>query len=251
MRHADITSVNPRGASEETSGQDNLDYYGVDASEAMAKTDLEQILDHYDMIIDTTAEWKVDPHLIAGIISRESRAGNALVNGWGDHGNAFGLMQVDKRHHNLQAEWNSKEHLDQGIEILVGFMDEIKKMFPEWSGGKQLRGALAAYNKGPDNVRKAVDEGRDVDYYTTGQDYSSDVMARAQWYMKHCDAIESDGPPPLVMKSVAFAKKTGGNVGAPIGAAVGAAVGGPGGAAVGAVVGGAVANEVAKKAGKK
>lgn len=36
----------------------------------------------------------VDPAVIAGIISRESHAGSVLKDGWGDHGNAFGLMQV-------------------------------------------------------------------------------------------------------------------------------------------------------------
>lgn len=37
----------------------------------------------------------VDPAIIAAIMSRESRAGNALdANKWGDHGNAYGLMQV-------------------------------------------------------------------------------------------------------------------------------------------------------------
>jgi len=37
---------------------------------------------------------KMDPAVIAGIISRESRAGAALKDGWGDRGNGFGLMQV-------------------------------------------------------------------------------------------------------------------------------------------------------------
>lgn len=36
----------------------------------------------------------VDGAVIAGIISRESHAGTILDNGWGDHGNGFGLMQV-------------------------------------------------------------------------------------------------------------------------------------------------------------
>lgn len=36
----------------------------------------------------------IDPALIAAIISRESRAGNLLDNGWGDEHKAWGLMQV-------------------------------------------------------------------------------------------------------------------------------------------------------------
>lgn len=67
---------------------------GVEASNAMAKTDLGR-MGRYRGIINTAAtERGIDPALVAAIISRESRAGNALDNGWGDHGKAWGLMQV-------------------------------------------------------------------------------------------------------------------------------------------------------------
>lgn len=36
----------------------------------------------------------IEAAVIAGVISRESHAGASLKNGWGDHGNGFGLMQV-------------------------------------------------------------------------------------------------------------------------------------------------------------
>lgn len=62
----------------------------------MARIDLQR-MKKYTGIIKTAGEnYDVDPALIAGIISRESRAGNQLVNGWGDHGKAFGLMQVER-----------------------------------------------------------------------------------------------------------------------------------------------------------
>jgi len=37
---------------------------------------------------------KMDPTVIVGIISRESRAENVLKNEWDSAGNGFGLMQV-------------------------------------------------------------------------------------------------------------------------------------------------------------
>ncbi|CAB1344700.1 unnamed protein product [Coregonus sp. 'balchen'] len=84
----------------------------------------------------------VAPSIIAGIISRETRAGTGagLVNVWGDNGNGFGLMQV----------------------------------------GTQLSfaGGLAAYNRGLDNVHSYSR----VDENTTGGDYSRDVLARATFY---------------------------------------------------------------------
>lgn len=67
---------------------------GVAASNTMAQTDLGR-MNNYKAIIQRVGGKKdVDPAIIAGIISRESRAGNVLVNGWGDNGNAWGLMQV-------------------------------------------------------------------------------------------------------------------------------------------------------------
>lgn len=40
----------------------------------------------------------IHPAVIAGLASRESRAGKLLysTNGWGDHHNAYGIMQVKK-----------------------------------------------------------------------------------------------------------------------------------------------------------
>ena len=62
----------------------------------MAKRDGTFMEPYKDMIISVGRELGVEPALIAGIISRESRGGTAInqTGGWGDHGNAFGLMQV-------------------------------------------------------------------------------------------------------------------------------------------------------------
>ena len=75
---------------------------GVPASQKMAKDDLGN-METYKTIIENVAKrHDVDPALIAGIISRESEAGFSIKNtkppGWGDKGNAFGLMQVISLH---------------------------------------------------------------------------------------------------------------------------------------------------------
>ncbi|CAL8273442.1 unnamed protein product [Gadus morhua 'NCC'] len=182
----DILKVETTGASEETA----VAYYdrnlhkGVTASEIMAKEDLDS-MKKYKTIIKNVAERRhVNPALIAGIISRESEAGFSIKNtkppGWGDKGNAFGLMQIDKRHYDIPKShgWDGEGHLDYATQILVCFIGRIKRKFPSWTAEEQLKGALAAYNKG-DNV---VHSYNNVDENTTGKDYSNDVVGRAQWY---------------------------------------------------------------------
>ncbi|KAJ8356109.1 hypothetical protein SKAU_G00189030 [Synaphobranchus kaupii] len=93
--------------------------------------------------------------MIAGIISRETRGGSEnvmLKGGWGDHGNAFGLMQVDKRRHTPEGGWDSEQHLNQATGILVSSIEQIQVKFKSWSKEQQLKGGLAAYNMGIQNV---------------------------------------------------------------------------------------------------
>uniref|UniRef100_A0A4W5RWC1 Lysozyme g n=2 Tax=Hucho hucho TaxID=62062 RepID=A0A4W5RWC1_9TELE len=122
----------------------------------------------------------VAPSIIAGIISRETRAGTGagLDGGWGNNGNAFGLMQVDKNWHKPQGKWDSEEHLSQATGILVDIIESVRRKFPSWTKEQQLRGGLAAYNMGLDNVHSPSR----VDENTTGKDYSKDVLTRAQFY---------------------------------------------------------------------
>ncbi|CAL8332700.1 unnamed protein product [Merluccius merluccius] len=153
----------------------------------MAETDAERMEDYEDMIKRVGQRYDVDPAVIAGIISRESRAGNTIrsTNGWGDHGNAFGLMQVDVNpnggNHTAEGRWDSEEHLNQATGILVDFIERIQDKFPNWCAEQKLKGAIAAYNMGDGNVHSY----ENVDQHTTGGDYSNDVTARAQWYKQH------------------------------------------------------------------
>ncbi|MEE6470432.1 hypothetical protein FKM82_008969 [Ascaphus truei] len=168
------------GASCATAQQDKLPYCGVRASERLAETDLKNMNKYKAKILAVARNKCVDGAVIAGIISRESRAGAVLINGWGDHYNAFGLMQIDKRYHKIRGAWNSEENISEGTQILIEMYSAIKKKFPRWSINELLKGAIAAYNAGPGNIRGYPE----VDSRTTGHDYSNDVVARAKYYRK-------------------------------------------------------------------
>ncbi|KAM3624237.1 uncharacterized protein V6R79_020898 [Siganus canaliculatus] len=180
--YGDIMKVETTGASWQTSQQDGLGYYGVKASETMAETDAGRMERYRLMIKRVGRRKKIDPALIAAIISRESRAGNTLDDGWGDYRRAWGLMQVDVTEEGGRnipvGAWDSEEHLDQATGELVKFINKIRNKFPGWTKEQVLKGGIAAYNMGDGNVHSY----EDVDANTTGGDYSNDVVARAQWY---------------------------------------------------------------------
>ncbi|XP_073318871.1 lysozyme g-like [Pagrus major] len=182
MGYGNIMDVETTGASEKTARQDGLGYTGVKASHKMAETDAGRMEKYRSKINSVGGKYGIDPAVIAAIISRESRAGNALKDGWGDGGNAWGLMQVDVNPqgggHTARGAWDSEEHLCQGTEILVDFIKQITNKLPGWTKEQQLKGGIAAYNMGAGNVRTV----ERVDVGSTGGDYSNDVVARAQWY---------------------------------------------------------------------
>ncbi len=72
-------------------------FKGVEASKKLAEHDLARMEQYKSKIIKVGTAKQMDPAVIAAIISRESRAGAALKDGWGDHGNGFGLMQVSQK----------------------------------------------------------------------------------------------------------------------------------------------------------
>uniref|UniRef100_A0A674N2G9 Lysozyme g n=1 Tax=Takifugu rubripes TaxID=31033 RepID=A0A674N2G9_TAKRU len=180
--YGNIMSIETSGASATTAAGDRLGP-GIQGSREMARIDLERMKKYKSIIRQAGQKCDVDPALIAGIISRESRAGNQLVNGRGDHGRAFGLMQIDPQNSGITpvGSWDSVEHLIQATKILLSFIDVIKNKFPSWNANQHLKGAIAAYNMGDQNVRSY----ETVDAATTGRDYSNDVVARAQWYKRY------------------------------------------------------------------
>lgn len=85
--------------------------------------------------------------------------------GWGR-----GLMQHDFES-SLLFDWRDPAvNVDRGAKLLAELLAE----FP-----RAPRSAIASYNCGPQRVRDAILAGLDVDRYTTGRDYSADVMRRA------------------------------------------------------------------------
>jgi Bacterial SH3 domain/Transglycosylase SLT domain len=132
------------------------------------------------------SKW-LKPSIVAAIGSRESNWGSALdSNDAGDGGHGRGIMQIDDRYHqNFLATQNWR---DPGVNIkyavdnvLVDYYNYLDKN-TNLEGFDLLRGAIASYNAGPGNVVDAVNAGLDVDAYTTGKDYSWDVIQRAGWF---------------------------------------------------------------------
>ncbi|NXW36770.1 LYG protein, partial [Phaetusa simplex] len=180
-RYGNILNVDTTGASEATARPEGLSYAGVPASEKIAEKDLKNMAKYKARITKVGNSKCVDPAVIAGIISRESHAGTVLEDGWGDFGNAFGLMQVDKRFHKIVGSWDSEEHLVQGTQILCDMIKAIQKKFPTWTKEQQLKGGISAYNMGPNSVQTY--DGIDIN--TTHHDYANDVVARAKFYKRH------------------------------------------------------------------
>jgi hypothetical protein len=146
--------------------------------------------------------------VIAAIVSRESAWGLSLTPlgpaGTGDfakreafdggtglppdgHGWGRGLMQID-------YEWQEFAHTDKwkdpssniaaGCNIL-----DVNRVFilrhADLHSMLLLRAVVSAYYCGPGNVIKALNRKFDVDHYTSGGNYSVDVMSRAGWFQLH------------------------------------------------------------------
>ncbi|MFL5344075.1 MAG: peptidoglycan-binding protein [Hyalangium sp.] len=179
--NAILSKYKPTGASEVTAHQDGL-HAGVAASHKMAETDRARLQKYAPEFAAAGKKYGLPPALLAAIASRESRGGAALDSrGFGDHGNGYGLMQVDKRYHKLEGGPHSTAHIEQAAGILKADLNAVKKAHPSWPPEQQLRGAVAAYNSGAGNVQTI----KNMDVGTTGNDYSNDVWARAQDLAPH------------------------------------------------------------------
>jgi len=129
-----------------------------------------------DIFVSVGSALVLPPEVLAAIAWRESCFGKNLdPKGFGDHGFGYGIMQVDRRHHQLVGEPSSVEHVTQAATILRDMLNAVSRAHPSWSKADQLRGAIAAYNVGPGNVRTV----ERMDVGTTGNNYSADVLAKA------------------------------------------------------------------------
>ena len=158
----------------------------------MAQTDLNRVKDTADVLSTAANKFGVPAALIAALASRESRCGKVLTpQGLGDKDNAFGILQVDKRFHTPEGTVDSAgkptpkslEHIEQATGIFVEYLDQVEKAHPDWEDEFLLKGAVVAYNAGVSTVQ--TKNGMDIG--TTGDDYGSDVIARAKFYLNHAD----------------------------------------------------------------
>lgn len=183
-----LLNVKTKGASARTASQDGLSG-GVSASHQMAKTDWPRVKPLVERFYEVAVKFDVPPALLAAIASRESRCGAVLTpEGLGDRGNAFGIMQVDRRFHKqvgLGEDPASEEHILQGAKILNDFRIKVKRMHPKWEDEHILKGCTVAYNAGPSTVQTT----RNMDKGSTGNDYGSDVIARAQFYANRMKSL--------------------------------------------------------------
>lgn len=183
--YGNIDQMDTSGASESTANINKLTSRGKDASSELAENDHKEMFKYKESIRKVGNNLQIHPALIAGIISRQSRAGTKINSrGYGQtDSNCYGLMQINKAYHAVKGGAFSEEHLDQGTTFLVQLIKTMKRTQPQWTNEQQLKGALACYISGEERVIPLAYE--DVDSVTPNGDFASDVIARAQWFAEN------------------------------------------------------------------
>jgi soluble lytic murein transglycosylase-like protein len=134
----------------------------------------------------------IDVAIFAAIIDRESLGGDALQpkgpGGVGDKGNGRGLGQIDARYHGsfIQACGPDGIALWRDPTFNLMYAAKLLRMNLGVSGGS-YPAAIAAYNASLQSVLRVLrstppgaDKTKALDELTTGKNYVSDVLARAE-----------------------------------------------------------------------
>lgn len=157
---------------------------GINSSFEIARRHLKwlksDMITKFDMVASRN---DLPPALLAALASRETDMGSTMdSNGYTDNGNVYGVLAIDRRVWRLDTNGGpySLGHINQGAEILKENFNRVKSKHPQWSIENQLQGAIVAYNAGLGNVLSISN----IDIGTTGNDYSSDVLARAIFFAK-------------------------------------------------------------------
>lgn len=155
-----------------------------------AKEDLAEIEKIHPKLKAAAEKFNVPMEILAGMASRESRAGKHLNEaGYDPEKKAFGLLQVDGRYHKIQGKnATDQAHINQAAGILREYRNVMDRKHADWTDEDRWKGAIAAYNMGPGNVRTR----ENMDKGTTGDDYSKDVLHRAEVYGAHFAAKEEE-----------------------------------------------------------
>lgn len=129
-----------------------------------------------------------DLAVLSAICLRESGAGWApgyapqgKADGWGDHGQGFGLLQVDRRYHLDFIASATRADPEMQARMACRILHDAREWFrhsttvaPE----DVERCTIAAYNAGAGSVHHWYITDGDPDRATTGGDYSRDVLSR-------------------------------------------------------------------------
>lgn len=124
----------------------------------------------------------VRPEVLAAICERESRGGLALTPpgpaGRGDQGHGHGLMQIDDRAHPGFVSTG----LWRAPSFCILYAARLLRDNLNFFGGDEFN-AVAAYNCGPGNVKKAIKNGLSGEAYTAHGNYATDVLKHAEdWH---------------------------------------------------------------------
>jgi membrane-bound lytic murein transglycosylase MltF len=156
-----------------------------------------------DVIKQVASESGIDPFIIVALGDQETRWGT--VKGYegttgpsiiGADGTGHGLMQIDS---GTWGDWLATNdwtdpltNVRKGVSIFSTDLDYFASKGLE--GDERTRAALAAYNHGPSNVWANIQAGRDVDYRTTGGNYSQRVWDAFQNFSTSFASILGGGP---------------------------------------------------------
>lgn len=108
--------------------------------------------DLQDHIFEVCEKYSVDAGLVMAMIRKESTFNPDIV---GDSGRSFGLMQIQPRWHQERMDkLGVTDLLDPYQNIVVG-VDYIAELIGR---GKGIEWALMAYNGGPSNANKGIEQ---------------------------------------------------------------------------------------------
>ena len=74
----------------------------------------------------------------------------------------------------------SLSYLYQCIDEIIRLIDVMVERFPFWDAHLQVRAGIAAWDAGVDKIYSH----ELIDYYTTNNDFSADIFARAQFFFQ-------------------------------------------------------------------
>ena len=161
------------------------------------------------------AKWAIPEEVLLGIASRETAMRNIAGDFAGGHPHGFGVMQIDDR--GVYGQWcrtglwkDAREAIAKGSSVLSAKREAIRDSYgdtihlagrrtpltfvgPHLTDNELLATSIAAYNVG---MLAYYGQAKydDPDRFTTGKDYSRDVLARSKVFAKLLGEVDADEP---------------------------------------------------------